>query len=245
MDYAGLLHITFAQLLDAADETSWTAAFFDTSRKLGFESCLFAVLPSPLASFADVWVRSNYPKVWREHYDRKGYAALDPTVAHCMVQHLPLIWSQDIFASPDQMALYKEARNYGLRAGVSLPAHGPLGQVGMLCLVRDTEPDQNFCQKVADQLPLLSVFRDVIAQTSRQFIGVSMADNISLTSREVECLNWAASGKTSKEIAQLIHCSEPTVNFHFANVRRKFDVSNRQAAIVKAMEMNLIRRIDG
>jgi LuxR family quorum-sensing transcriptional regulator LasR len=37
-----------------------------------------------------------------------------------------------------------------------------------------------------------------------------------------------------------MNCAEATVNFHFANARRKFKVSTRQQAIVKAIRLGLI-----
>jgi len=38
----------------------------------------------------------------------------------------------------------------------------------------------------------------------------------------------------------LLNCSEATVNFHFSNIRRKFNTNSRQQAVVKAIHMGLI-----
>jgi DNA-binding CsgD family transcriptional regulator len=35
-------------------------------------------------------------------------------------------------------------------------------------------------------------------------------------------------------------CSEATVNFHFANIRRKFAVGSRSVAVLLALEKGLI-----
>jgi LuxR family quorum-sensing transcriptional regulator LasR len=236
----GLIH-GFESIIDAPDETVWCDALYGHARRLGFDYCLYATLPNAAAPFPDVWVRSNYPEDWRQRYNEQGYAAIDPTVLHCMTQNLPLVWSPDIFATPVQRKLYAEACQHGIRAGVSLPAHGPGGRIGMLCLVRDTSPDREFWREVAGNLPVLSLLRDVIAQTAVQFVGQGQAgDNQILTPRELECLHWVAVGKTSKEIAALLHCAETTINFHLANVRRKLEVPSRQAAIAKAMQLGLM-----
>jgi LuxR family quorum-sensing transcriptional regulator LasR len=240
MHAASLIH-GFESIIDAPDELAWCDAIYGHARHLGFDYCLYATLPNASSSFADVWVRSNYSADWRQRYNEQGYAAIDPTVLHCMMQNLPLVWSPDIFATPEQRKLYADACQFGIRAGVSLPAHGPSGRIGMLCLVRDTSPDQEFWRKVAGQLPMLSLLRDVIAQTAVQFVGQGQAGNNQiLTPRELECLHWAAAGKTSKEIAALLHCAETTINFHLSNVRRKLDVPSRQAAIAKAMQLGLM-----
>lgn len=63
---------------------------------------------------------------------------------------------------------------------------------------------------------------------------------ISLTNREAEVLQWSAAGKSSWEIAQIVNCTEAGVNYHFNNIRRKFDTSSRRTAVVKALEQGLI-----
>lgn len=45
-----------------------------------------------------------------------------------------------------------------------------------------------------------------------------------LTPREQQVLLWCAYGKSSWEIGQILQCKESTVNFHVANILRKFDV---------------------
>lgn len=57
-----------------------------------------------------------------------------------------------------------------------------------------------------------------------------------LTAKETQTLMWCFKGKTTWEIAKIQNCSESTVNFHFTNIRRKFAVSSRHAALLKAIE---------
>lgn len=61
-----------------------------------------------------------------------------------------------------------------------------------------------------------------------------------LTAKETQALMWCFKGKTSWEIAKIQNCSESTVNFHFTNIRRKFDVTSRSAALVKAIESGVL-----
>ncbi|APC14455.1 helix-turn-helix transcriptional regulator [Pseudomonas frederiksbergensis] len=64
---------------------------------------------------------------------------------------------------------------------------------------------------------------------------------ITLTAREKEVLTWGVAGKSSWEIAQICSCSEAGVNYHFCNIRRKFGVRSRWAAMAKALEQGLIQ----
>jgi len=61
-----------------------------------------------------------------------------------------------------------------------------------------------------------------------------------LSVRERDCLQWAAIGKTSWEIAQILSISERTVIFHLTNATKKLDATNRRQAVVRALSLRLI-----
>jgi len=63
---------------------------------------------------------------------------------------------------------------------------------------------------------------------------------VQLTTKETQALEWCLKGKTSWEIARIQSCSESTINFHFSNIRRKFAVRSRNAAVFKALESGAI-----
>lgn len=63
---------------------------------------------------------------------------------------------------------------------------------------------------------------------------------IKLTPKETITLEWCAQGKTSWEIAKIVGCQPTTINFHMENIRRKFDVTTRSQAVLKAWKLNLI-----
>jgi DNA-binding NarL/FixJ family response regulator len=64
--------------------------------------------------------------------------------------------------------------------------------------------------------------------------------DVVLNEREVETLTWAARGKTSAEIAQILGLTKRTVDFHIDNARMKLGVSTRVQAAIKAATGNLI-----
>jgi len=61
-----------------------------------------------------------------------------------------------------------------------------------------------------------------------------------LTSRELECMHWAAMGKTSWEIGVIIGLAERTINFHITRACEKLGVNRRQAAITIAIQRGLL-----
>jgi DNA-binding response OmpR family regulator len=63
---------------------------------------------------------------------------------------------------------------------------------------------------------------------------------IELNEREIETLTWAARGKTSAEIAQILGLSKRTVDFHIDNAREKLGAATRVEAAIKAATGRLI-----
>ncbi|HEX2546049.1 MAG TPA: helix-turn-helix transcriptional regulator, partial [Ramlibacter sp.] len=55
-----------------------------------------------------------------------------------------------------------------------------------------------------------------------------------LSPRERECLELAFQGKTARETALQLQCTERTVNYHLANAMGKLKVDNKMAAIQRA-----------
>jgi len=61
-----------------------------------------------------------------------------------------------------------------------------------------------------------------------------------LTRREVECLGWAAQGKSEWEISQILGISEHTAEKHLINARVKLGAVNRVHAVATAIRRGLI-----
>jgi LuxR family quorum-sensing transcriptional regulator LasR len=225
----------------ATDEKTWFEALASLGRKRGFDHTLFAVVPRPGMRFSDAYLRSTYAECWRQTYDERALFHIDPTVAHCLAQTSPLIWTSAQFAGQGQREMYEEACRHGLCTGIALPIHGPKQEVGMLCFVRSEPAPNALTAHIQRHLPMLTLLRDVAFDTSQRFLdGYTERLVPKLTPREYECLKWTAQGKSTWEIAKIFSCSEATVNFHMTNIRSKFGVSSRSAAAVKATRMGLI-----
>lgn len=63
----------------------------------------------------------------------------------------------------------------------------------------------------------------------------------SLTSREVEVLEYLARGKSNKEIGALLGIGETTVKSHLGSIFRKLDVLSRTEAIATGSRLGLIK----
>lgn len=61
-----------------------------------------------------------------------------------------------------------------------------------------------------------------------------------LTRREVECLGWAANGKSEWEISQILGISEHTSEKHLLSAKTKLGAANRVHAVAEAIRRGYI-----
>lgn len=71
--------------------------------------------------------------------------------------------------------------------------------------------------------------------------GKNAPKPLTLSEREAEMLTWAARGKTSAEIAELVGLTKRTIDFHIDNARIKLGAKTRIEAAIKAVSVRLIR----
>lgn len=234
---------TYDALMNARDETDTVARLHTAAQGLGFDKVLFAVIPQPKVNIGEIYLRSNYPNQWREHYDRNNLRAADPTVEYCFKSSSPFVWMPQSFKTPAQQTLYEEAASFGLKVGVTLPIRGVSGEIGMLTCVRDENPGPAFLKDLGQNLGGLSLLRDVAFDSLHQYVHASVApaeEVPTLTARELDCLQWMCAGKTAWEIGRILSISEAGVNFHITNLRTKFGVSRRNDVVIKALRLGLI-----
>lgn len=208
----------------------------EACKSYGFDHFLYcARIPTSLVK-PSIVIISGYPKEWRDYYNDRQYMHIDPTVVHGATRITPLRW-QDIRSDDRQVRRFiGEAGEHGLRSGLSLPVHGAKGEAGMLNLASEQNqpPDDRF-------LPDLHLFTSYLHEAARRIIEIrEISPTPLLTRREVECLLWAAEGKTSWETSQILKISERTVTFHLQNAGSKLNVNNRQHAVARAVSLGLL-----
>jgi LuxR family transcriptional regulator, quorum-sensing system regulator LasR len=174
-------------------------------------------------------------------YERQDFSDIDPTVRHAKVESKPILWDHSTFQSKSELLLYEQASGYNVRSGVVLPIHGAHQEAGMLCFTSVERSNPAKKQDMEARLPALSWLRDVAFDSASTFLRKHVESIIpKLTKREKECLQWMASGKSTWEISKILCCSEATISFHMVNIRTKFGVTSKTAAVFKAMRIGLL-----
>lgn len=204
---------------------------------LGFEYCAYGLrTPLPLSN-PKTLLLNNYQNEWQRRYAEAAYLNIDPSVQHCRRSHVPLVWSDHVFANTP--ALWHEAHTFGLRYGWAQSSFDAQGVGGMLTLARSSEP-LTVTELASNEIKMRWIVNVAHQALSRSLVSIKAAEEYSLTARETEILKWTADGKTSSEISELLMISENTVNFHVKNVILKLQVANKTAAVVKAAVLGML-----
>lgn len=191
----------------------------------------------------DTILVSNLDKAWLEHYIKENFAVTDPVIIDSVKARTPVVWTEDYrfdTLTPDEAQMMADAHDFGIARGLSVPVHGPSGELGMLCLYADMG-DNEFRAHVdatKHEMHLLAHYAHSVAQAKLR--PAQSPKPVPLTGREVEILRWTAEGKTAWEIGSILTISERTVNFHLQNAMVKFGVHNKTHAAAKAMSYGML-----
>lgn len=155
----------FLELERSSGKLEWSAILQKMASDLGFSKILFGLLPKDSQDYENAFIVGNYPAAWREHYDRAGYARVDPTVSHCTQSVLPIFWEPSIYQTRKQHEFFEEASAAGLVYGLTMPLHGARGELGALSLSVEAENRAEANRFMESVLPTLWMLKDYALQS--------------------------------------------------------------------------------
>ena len=212
--------------------------------KFGFPSFAYAGLHLPPHNLPHPVVVSTYPGEWQAHYVEADLDKIDPVLTECMKGMVPFEWGGLLARdeiSKRQKAIFHDASDLGLRFGLTVPIHGYGSEFGLLSVTSNgTEKEfREVSREFMHDLHIAALYYHMAIKKNVD-AGTAHEEKVTLTAREMECLLWAAQGKTAWETSEILRISEDTVNFHIKNAMRKFGVYNKRQAVVKAIMLALI-----
>lgn len=177
-----------------------------------------------------------------------GMALKSPITAACRYEHEPFWCNADGIHTRarnpllDQIDLSDFEQRAQTHAAIVVPVHLPFGYLGAATFqARD--------RNRTDLSGEFTAFGDILGLYARTFIAgyqrvMGRPGRITvknpLSRHEVECLRWAAIGKTDVEIGMILSRSRATVRFHIHNAATKLDAVNRSQTLFKATQLGYI-----
>ncbi|MBC7908122.1 MAG: LuxR family transcriptional regulator [Rhodospirillaceae bacterium] len=192
---------------------------------------------------ASIVIRDNYPAHWNAHYSDRNYAQHDYAVLHCQTQIQPLPmgieWAPATL-SPIERQVSQEASEFGLHSGIIFPSRiGPDQRRAGLAFTNGMKRVE-FARFIEDRQEWLFMAAACAQAYLQHLVDAPPTTTISLTSRQRECLLWAARGLKTTAIGERLGISEQAVYLHLANAKKKLGTIRRIDAVAKAIRLGLI-----
>ncbi|WP_447952896.1 helix-turn-helix transcriptional regulator [Sphingopyxis chilensis] len=182
---------------------------------------------------------------WEDH----RLALHSPLPRSCRYESEPFWCNSDGFRTAQPNPYLEEidparyfSANPRYKAAIVVPVHLPFGQISANSF-HPTDPE------IEDLSELFAEIGDTLGLATRRFIaGYASAmrtkrripSDCELSKREVECLRWAAIGKTDREIGMIISLSHATVRYHVHRAGEKLNSVNRAQTIFKAGQLGYL-----
>jgi DNA-binding CsgD family transcriptional regulator len=190
-------------------------------------------------------------KLVREWVDQELYR-ISPIAAVCRISTRPFAWDAGSIAAAAGQGRGRSSLRWpllpgrGFFGGITVPVHLPQGRTGSVSWYsRSAAVDMvGVLDAHSDALRLAALrFMDLV-YTLRIEADAGADPRLPVSERELECLTWAALGRTDVEIGAVLHRSPTTVRFHMDNAIRKLGARNRTQAVAVAIQRGLIEPLD-
>ena len=235
---AARLAISFAC---ARDITSLAQSFQLAANALGFHHYAISRITRPRSlAYAQTrleLISSHYPGAWVRHYICHDYASSDPVHRAALTRTVPFRWQDITELRPLERRILDEAQDAGLVAGLSVPIHQPDGSIVLFnfsgsahAVDAALQTRSAYCVGTLFHLELGRLER-LPPHKSAHY----------LSDRQIECLEWVARGKTSRDIRLIVGIAHHTVDHHLKLAMERLGVHSRTAAAVKASALGLVR----
>ncbi|QHO79401.1 transcriptional regulator [Bradyrhizobium sp. CCBAU 051011] len=232
--------------IECAKQTRSIKALFDLlvscASEEGFSEVAYGALtfaePPRLLGYLPPTGTVNFPPDWCRRYYERNYRVIDPVVRRTPTLPGPFVWDELAKLEPGERRVLDEAKEAGLKHGMSVPLFGALGRISVVSFASpfdEADPQYRMSHLKTLAWHFHLAFAEIAPPSDSGCNG-----KLTLSEREKDCLRWVAEGKSSWEIGKILQVSDNTVNFHVKNVMRKLGTTNRTQAIVKAIRLNLI-----
>lgn len=213
---------------------------FEVGTAFDMKNASFLLMPSKTDdSLSKLILLSSMPREFWERVDQLYPLPTSQLFNTARSSLVPVTWSldeirrQNLLIHGVEPAIVPFLRQFGISHGVVFPVFSIDGMRHALRFDGDRAP---LTQAEINELAMLSAHFVQAYDRSRY----PLSDPMGLTERELEVVQWSATGKTSLEIAAVMSLSDHTINAYMNNALRKLDCTSRTQLVAKALRMRLI-----
>ena len=236
----GIFHELVDEIDKVLEEHKGSEFLATLAQRYGLSHVAYLGINLPKQEDKEAYITTTYSDKWVRRYVSQHYVRIDPIIQVGLQGLLPLDWHTVRDTNPVIKRFFGEAGEFGVgRQGLSFPIRGVHGETAMFSInshVSDAEWSKLRKEFMRDFQVLAYHFHTHILEE----IGATGDEVPRFTERELECLKWAAAGKSVWETGRILGVSERTVTFHLENARVKMRAVNKIQAVARAIRENII-----
>ena len=176
----------------------------------------------------------NYPEEWARWFDQNRLGVSDPVHRFSHRTAAGFLWRDMARLDrprPEDRAVMERAQRHGIHDGLTIPVHLPGEAHGSVSFACDDRGRVS-----AEALLFAQSIGPFAFEAARRFTEpIPASERPRLTDRQIECLLWAARGKSNSVIAQILDLSEDTVREHLRTARAAYEAPTRIALVIRAL----------
>ncbi len=232
-----------AAMVSAPDANARFAALTATLGQIGFDQINYGFFDPEAArrDQAEVIFLSTMPESWLAHYHANAMHLTDPHVMKVLADNLtPYMWGETQMKALADARILHTARGIeeaGQRSAICTPLASPFAPAipvaGMT--MGSSMNERDLAGVTGDHAwrlgSLVHLFHHMsLGELHRRRIGIEP-----LTTRERDCLRYAADGLLQEAIAHQLNLARVTVETHLRNAKRKLRAKTLSQAVARAM----------
>ncbi|ATU95908.1 hypothetical protein BLM14_29735 (plasmid) [Phyllobacterium zundukense] len=197
----------------------------------------------------DISVLTTFPMKWVVRYSAKNYYKVDPLIQGVVLfQRQTSVpgtlrnLSAEAGLAPEATQFLRDCKLRGLgNLFLTVSVANAYGFRGVTLFTFDVEPSDQiaFVDRMRKRLAAVSTrLHNVLHGNRNPALAATVASL--LTKREIDCLYWAANGKTDGEIGEILNIARWTVVTYLQNAKNKLGCSNRTSTVATALALGVI-----
>jgi DNA-binding CsgD family transcriptional regulator len=198
----------------------------------------------------EISVLTTLPMNWVLRYSAKNYYKVDPLVQGITIFPHPagapgtirnLTAETGLEAQSKQFLRDCELRGLG-NLFLAVDACNSYGFRGITEFTFEIETSEQaaFIDRTRKRLAAVATRLHNTLHGNRNPVLAAVVANL-LTKREIDCLYWAANGKTDGEIGEILNIARWTVVTYLQNAKNKLGCSNRTSTVATALALGVIQ----
>ena len=231
----------FDKVQNLEDPLKADALFEAIKEAYGVKHVLYSSVNGPVKNIQDFHIQGTYTREWLQHYMAHDYASHDPVTLNGFTATQAFDWADLPKSGKMAQQVFNESIEFGFgKQGLTIPIVTHNAETALLN-INSEESDKQWAARKSDLTRELQVIAQFYHYSiaSRKLTAIAPPQH-NLSDKELECLKWAASGKSVWETSVITNENERAVRFRLDQARRKMKCSTKTQAVAMAVAIGMI-----